>query len=73
MGSGKSSILSAILGEMYKISGQVHVRGSTAYIPQTAWIMNATLRENILFGRKYDAKFYDGNTHQTQIFELILC
>ncbi|KAK6098443.1 hypothetical protein MT418_002471 [Batrachochytrium dendrobatidis] len=59
VGSGKSSIISAILGEMYKTSGMVTVRGLTAYVPQTAWIMNATFRENILFGRHYDDKLYN--------------
>ncbi|KAI9363460.1 hypothetical protein DFJ73DRAFT_811265 [Zopfochytrium polystomum] len=59
VGSGKSSTLSAILGEMYKQSGSVTVRGSIAYVPQTPWIMNATLKENILFGNAFDAEFYN--------------
>ena len=58
VGSGKSSIISAILGEIYKVSGSVTVRGTIAYVPQTAWIMNATVRDNILFGNKYDESFY---------------
>jgi ABC-type uncharacterized transport system fused permease/ATPase subunit len=60
VGSGKSSIISALLGEMYKLSGEVLLRGSVAYVAQTPWIMNATLRENILFGKKFDPVFYDG-------------
>ena len=44
VGSGKSSVISALLGEMYKVRGTVSIRGSVAYVPQTAWIMNATLR-----------------------------
>ncbi|KAJ3040828.1 hypothetical protein HDV00_010443 [Rhizophlyctis rosea] len=59
VGAGKSSIISAILGEMYKTAGTVTVRGSVAYVPQSAWIMNATLKDNVLFGRPYDPKFYD--------------
>ncbi|KAJ3220874.1 hypothetical protein HK099_003938 [Clydaea vesicula] len=59
VGSGKSSLINSILGEMYKSSGQVILRGSVAYIPQNAWIMNASLRENILFGKRYDEKFYN--------------
>uniref|UniRef100_A0A0E0JIA9 ABC transporter C family member 13 n=1 Tax=Oryza punctata TaxID=4537 RepID=A0A0E0JIA9_ORYPU len=51
VGSGKSSLLGCILGEMRKISGEVTVRGSMAYVPQTAWIQNGTIEENILFGR----------------------
>ncbi|RKO84654.1 P-loop containing nucleoside triphosphate hydrolase protein, partial [Blyttiomyces helicus] len=58
VGSGKSSIISAILGEMYRVKGTVTVRGSIAYVPQTAWIMNATVRENILFGKPYDERYY---------------
>ncbi|XP_048480556.1 multidrug resistance-associated protein 1 isoform X3 [Plutella xylostella] len=50
VGSGKSSLLAAFLGEMHKISGRVNTVGSTAYVPQQAWIQNATLRDNILFG-----------------------
>ncbi|KAL2911652.1 hypothetical protein HK105_208860 [Polyrhizophydium stewartii] len=59
VGAGKSSLVSALLGEMYKTAGTVTVRGTVAYVPQTAWIMNATLRDNILFGRNFDAKLYN--------------
>lgn len=59
IGSGKSSILAALLGEMNKISGHVSISGKIAYVSQTAWMMNATLRENILFGQDFDQKFYD--------------
>lgn len=59
VGSGKSSLLSALLGEMHKLNyGQIQVNGSTAYVPQQAWIQNATIRENILFGHDYDNRFY---------------
>lgn len=51
VGSGKSSLLSAFLGEMNKVSGRVNTIGSVAYVPQQAWIQNATLQDNILFGR----------------------
>lgn len=44
VGSGKSSLVQAILGELHKLSGDVAVRGSIAYIAQTAFIMNATLK-----------------------------
>ncbi|KHJ86326.1 ABC transporter, ATP-binding protein [Oesophagostomum dentatum] len=59
VGSGKSSLLQAILGEMNKTSGSVNVSGSIAYVPQQAWIQNLTLRDNILFSRPYDRLFYD--------------
>ncbi|KAJ2806213.1 hypothetical protein H4R20_001774, partial [Coemansia guatemalensis] len=59
VGSGKSSLVSAILGEMVKCSGDVSVRGSIAYVSQQPWILNATLRDNILFGSDYDQAFYN--------------
>lgn len=59
VGSGKSSILAAVLGEMNKVHGHVTMCGNIAYVSQTAWIMNATLKENILFGRSFDKKLYD--------------
>ncbi|KAJ1719186.1 hypothetical protein LPJ53_006005, partial [Coemansia erecta] len=59
VGSGKSSLTSAILGDMVKSSGTVLIRGNVAYVPQQPWIMNATLRDNILFGHRLDQAFYD--------------
>ncbi|XP_074278977.1 ABC transporter C family member 4-like [Silene latifolia] len=50
VGSGKSSLLSSILGEMHRIRGKVKVCGTTAYVAQTSWIQNGTIEENILFG-----------------------
>ncbi|OPJ88667.1 ATP-binding cassette sub-family C member 3 [Patagioenas fasciata] len=51
VGCGKSSLVSALLGEMEKLEGEVAVKGSVAYVPQQAWIQNATLKDNILFGQ----------------------
>lgn len=59
VGSGKSSLLSALLGEMEKVSGKVNTNGTIAYVPQQAWIQNATLQNNILFGKPFDKKRYD--------------
>ncbi|KAJ2656945.1 hypothetical protein IWW48_004768 [Coemansia sp. RSA 1200] len=59
VGSGKSSLVSAVLGDMVKSAGSVTVQGTIAYVPQQAWIMNATLRDNILFGHRLDQEFYD--------------
>ncbi|XP_060884943.1 ATP-binding cassette sub-family C member 3 isoform X2 [Labrus mixtus] len=58
VGCGKSSLISALLGEMEKLEGEVSIRGSVAYVPQQAWIQNATLRDNILFGRPFDDQKY---------------
>lgn len=59
VGSGKSSVIQAFLGEMEKLSGRVNTVGSVAYVPQQAWIQNATFRDNILFGKPYDRKLYN--------------
>ncbi|XP_072523441.1 ATP-binding cassette sub-family C member 3 isoform X2 [Salminus brasiliensis] len=58
VGCGKSSLVSALLGEMEKLEGHISIRGSVAYVPQQAWIQNATLRDNILFGRPYVEQKY---------------
>ncbi|OEL14752.1 ABC transporter C family member 9, partial [Dichanthelium oligosanthes] len=59
VGSGKSSLLSCILGEMPKLDGTVRVSGSKAYVPQTAWILSGNIRENILFGNPYEKEKYE--------------
>ncbi|KAG0348952.1 hypothetical protein BG004_003435 [Podila humilis] len=71
-GSGKSALLLALLGELDRIEGSVYLprldydkkasmkRGSgIAYVAQTAWLQNKTIRENILFGREFDQDRYD--------------
>jgi ABC-type multidrug transport system fused ATPase/permease subunit len=74
-GSGKTSLLMAILGEMQLLSGSVHIPGglarqdlrpdprdglteSVAYCAQQAWLVNATIKENILFASPYDEDRY---------------
>ncbi|KAM4765357.1 multidrug resistance-associated protein 1 isoform 3-T3 [Cyanocitta cristata] len=58
VGCGKSSLLSALLGEMDKKEGYVVVKGSVAYVPQQAWVQNATLEDNIIFGREMSESRY---------------
>ncbi|NXT25434.1 MRP1 protein, partial [Syrrhaptes paradoxus] len=58
VGCGKSSLLSALLGEMDKKEGCVVVKGSVAYVPQQAWVQNATLEDNIIFGREMNESRY---------------
>uniref|UniRef100_T1J568 Multidrug resistance-associated protein 5 n=1 Tax=Strigamia maritima TaxID=126957 RepID=T1J568_STRMM len=58
VGAGKSSLLSAILGQMRLIKGQVALQGSCAYVTQQAWLLNATLQENVLFEELLDNKSY---------------
>ncbi|XP_055295954.1 multidrug resistance-associated protein 1 isoform X1 [Sitodiplosis mosellana] len=59
VGAGKSSIISAFLGEMDRLSGRVNTTGTIAYVSQQAWIQNATLQDNILFGKPMDRKRYN--------------
>uniref|UniRef100_A0A669B6R3 ATP-binding cassette, sub-family C (CFTR/MRP), member 2 n=1 Tax=Oreochromis niloticus TaxID=8128 RepID=A0A669B6R3_ORENI len=54
VGSGKSSLMSALLGEMHSTKGFINIMGSLAFVPQQAWIQNATLKDNILFGSPHE-------------------
>ncbi|KAL5717757.1 hypothetical protein ACHQM5_010725 [Ranunculus cassubicifolius] len=59
VGSGKSSFLCSILGEIPRVSGLgIKVYGSKAYVPQSAWIQTGTVRENVLFGKELDKDLY---------------
>nr|XP_057156095.1 ATP-binding cassette sub-family C member 12 isoform X20 [Pan paniscus] len=58
VGSGKSSLLAALLGQMQLQKGVVAVNGTLAYVSQQAWIFHGNVRENILFGEKYDHQRY---------------
>ncbi|KAI8821178.1 P-loop containing nucleoside triphosphate hydrolase protein [Fimicolochytrium jonesii] len=58
VGSGKSSLLCALLGQMEKIVGNIAVNGSVVYVSQKPWIFQGTVRENILIGRPYEAEHY---------------
>ncbi|KAG1750701.1 ABC protein [Suillus lakei] len=58
VGSGKSSLLQGLIGEMRKVSGHVSFGGRIGYCPQTAWIQNATLRDNITFGQPFEEDRY---------------
>ncbi|XP_059280880.1 ABC transporter C family member 12-like isoform X1 [Lycium ferocissimum] len=58
-GEGKTSLISAILGELPPLGNtSVSIRGTIAYVPQVSWIFNATVRENILFGSNFEPTRY---------------
>ncbi|KAF2008841.1 P-loop containing nucleoside triphosphate hydrolase protein [Aaosphaeria arxii CBS 175.79] len=74
-GSGKTSLLMALLGEMTKLKGSVYLPGgvsredlkadpttglteSVAYCAQQAWLVNGTIRDNIVFASTWNAKRY---------------
>jgi ABC-type Mn2+/Zn2+ transport system ATPase subunit len=54
VGSGKSSLINAVLGEMYLDDGTISRSGSMAYHCQQPWIVNANIKENILLGERED-------------------
>ncbi|KAM7000367.1 ATP-binding cassette sub-family C member 5 [Tautogolabrus adspersus] len=58
VGSGKSSLLSALLGQMTLLEGNVAASDGFAYVSQQAWILNHSLKENILFGNEYNQDKY---------------
>ncbi|XP_019224929.1 PREDICTED: ABC transporter C family member 12-like isoform X1 [Nicotiana attenuata] len=58
-GEGKTSLISAILGELPPLgNASVTTRGTIAYVPQVSWIFNATVRGNILFGSNFEPTRY---------------
>ncbi|XP_011356732.1 multidrug resistance-associated protein 6 [Pteropus vampyrus] len=54
VGAGKSSLLSALLGELSKVEGSVSIKGPVAYVPQEAWVQNMSVVENICFRQELD-------------------
>ena len=58
VGGGKSTLLSAIAGEISDTSGIITCPEIVVYVPQVAWVFSGTLRENILFGQPYDEHRY---------------
>ena len=62
-GAGKSSVLLSILGEMPVVNGKIQIRGKITYASQEPWIFAASVRDNILFGNKYDKRRYQQVIH----------
>ncbi|KAJ3338280.1 hypothetical protein HDU83_008234 [Entophlyctis luteolus] len=61
VGSGKSSLLSALVGQLKPVNpnAKVTFSGSVGLAAQVPWIMNASLKDNILFGLPFDKERYD--------------
>nr|XP_056718111.1 ATP-binding cassette sub-family C member 4 [Euleptes europaea] len=59
VGAGKSSVLSAILGELATSKGFIDARGKIAYVSQQPWVFSGTVRDNILFGKAYEKEKYE--------------
>lgn len=58
VGSGKTSLLAALAGDMRRTAGSVKCGARVAYCPQYAWIQNESVKENIVFGREFDEAWY---------------
>ena len=58
VGSGKSSVLLAMLNEIPFASGKLHKAGSISYVPQIPWMFSGTIRENIIFSLPFDEERY---------------
>lgn len=75
VGSGKTSLLSSIMGHLepmhtekpYEKPSPIVVNGSIAYCSQNPWILNASVRDNILFGYEYDEKYYNQTIEACQL------
>lgn len=59
VGSGKSKLLQTILGETFTSGGEIKIGGSVAYVEQEPWIINGSIRRNILMGQPYDQVKYE--------------
>lgn len=69
VGSGKSALIAAILGDLNLRSGHSQVVGSIAYVSQQAWILNDTIRNNIVFGLPFDEAKYREVLRVTQLLQ----
>jgi len=67
VGSGKSSLLNALLGEMIVTKGSVELHGSVAFCDQRPWILNDTVQSNVTFGLPYDENRFDSALHYSSL------
>jgi ATP-binding cassette subfamily C (CFTR/MRP) protein 1 len=58
VGAGKSALMAALLDELLVTAGSIDVSGSVAYVSQQAWILNDSIKNNILFGLPFDGERY---------------
>ncbi|KAI9189695.1 Transporter of the ATP-binding cassette (ABC) [Blastocladiella emersonii ATCC 22665] len=58
-GQGKSSLASALFGEMNHLGGSMSMPHSVAYVPQQAWLQNDSIKGNILFGASMNRNRYN--------------
>tara|TARA_B110000977_G_scaffold200812_1_gene292715 strand:+ start:9872 stop:14014 length:4143 start_codon:yes stop_codon:yes gene_type:complete len=74
VGCGKSTFLSALNRFVPNVEGDFSVSGRVAYVAQQAWILNSTIKDNILFGKPFDAAKYERCVKASQLktdFEIL--
>ena len=59
VGSSKSTLLLAIISELENYTGRVSTNGKIFYVPQQPWIFTSSIKQNILFGKKYVKEKFD--------------
>ena len=69
VGCGKSTLLSALNKFITLRSGEIKLSGTSSFVAQTAWILNTSVRNNILFGKPYDSKLYDDTLKRAQLMD----
>ncbi|KAJ2456262.1 Canalicular multispecific organic anion transporter 1 [Coemansia sp. RSA 2336] len=69
VGGGKSSLMAALCGEMPLVGGSGTIYGKISYVGQKPWIMNATFRDNILFGSEFDELKYQQIIYACALYE----
>lgn len=70
VGSGKTTLLKSVVGEIpvvHNDDASITVNGNIAYCAQNAWILNSSVRENIIFGKRFDREFYDKTVEACQL------
>ncbi|CAF3694293.1 unnamed protein product [Adineta steineri] len=67
VGSGKSSLLQSLSGEIAYFEGKIRLHGSFCYVPQESWIFSSSIKNNILFGKDYDHKLFQRVIHASAL------
>ncbi|CAF0980830.1 unnamed protein product [Rotaria sp. Silwood1] len=67
VGSGKSSLLQTLTGEIAYFDGKIRLHGSYCYVPQEAWIFSSTVKNNVLFGKEYNQNLFQSVVNVTAL------
>ncbi len=69
----QSTLLQCLLGELIPKEGSINIRGTISYAAQEPWLFSETLRENILFGKPYNAEWYNTVVKACALSKVELC